>query len=148
MGQVLKTDQEVRQWMTPRPTTVGAETTLNDAGRIMHTRHFRQLPVVDGDNQVIGIITDRDVRRVLPSPATALSIWEVPILLETLKVSEVMHQPVICIEESEPLYKAALMLAEHKFGALPVVAQQRLVGILTTTDLLYAFGQSEALERR
>ncbi len=104
----------------------------------MRNRRIRHLPVVDGA-RLVGIITDRDVRTVQPSPATSLEQREIHYILERLKVAEVMSRNVITVRPDEPLAEAVRLMLESRIGGLPVVEQQRLVGILTEIDLLRAF---------
>jgi acetoin utilization protein AcuB len=87
---------------------------------------------------VIGIITDRDIRLNLPSPATSLSVWEINYLLARLTVGEVMTRSVIVIDSDRPVAEAARIMVEHKIGALPVVDGGLLVGIVTESDFVRA----------
>ena len=87
----------------------------------------------------LGIITDRDIRLNMPSPATTLSIWEVNYLLARLTVGEVMTSGVITVSPERDARDAARIMIEHKIGALPVLDGWRLVGIITETDLLAAY---------
>jgi acetoin utilization protein AcuB len=127
----------VQDWMTARPLSVSPETGVFEARRLMQERRIRHLPVTrDGD--LIGILTDRDIRLNLPSPANTLSVWEVNYLLTRLTVAEVMTRAVITVGASRDIAAAVHLMLEHKIGALPVVEDGRLVGIITETDLLRA----------
>ena len=128
----------VREWMSPSPTTVGPETSVSEARELMRRKVIRHLLVTEGE-RLAGIITDRDIRLNLPSPATSLSVWEVNYLLAKLTVGDVMAKAVITVEPERPIEDAARLILEHRIGALPVVEDDRLVGILTETDLLRAF---------
>jgi CBS domain-containing protein len=127
----------VKDWMTASPLTVSPDTGVFDARRLMLERRIRHLPVTSDDG-LIGILTDRDVRLTLPSPANTLSVWEVNYLLARLTVAEVMTRAVITVGGDRDIAAAAHLMLEHKIGALPVVEDGRLVGILTETDLLRA----------
>lgn len=128
----------VNQWMSGSPVTVSPSTPVHEARQLMERRRIRHLPVVDG-GRLVGIVTDRDVRLNLPSPATSLSIWEVNYLLAKLTVGEVMTKRVITVEPDRPVEEAARLMLEHRIGALPVTEGGRLVGIITETDLLRAW---------
>lgn len=130
----------VRDLMTPSPITVTPETSVTDARAVMARSHIRHLLVTEGD-KLVGIVTDRDIRLNLPSPATSLSIWELNYLLARLKVAEVMTTAVITVEPGRGAREAAHIMLDHKIGALPVVDGRRLVGILTETDLVRAFAR-------
>jgi acetoin utilization protein AcuB len=104
----------------------------------MQERRIRHLPVTREDG-LLGILSDRDIRLNLPSPANTLSVWEVNYLLARLTVAEVMTRVVITVGADRDVAAAAHLMLEHKIGALPVVADGHLVGIITETDLLRAF---------
>lgn len=128
----------VRDWMTPNPVSVSPDTPVLDALKLLKERSFRRLPVVEGQN-LVGIVTDKDLKDAMPSKATTLSVWELNYLLAKLTVHEVMAKPVITIEAEQPLEDAALLMQEYKVGGLPVMEKGRLVGIITVTDVLKAF---------
>ena len=128
----------VKEWMSASPTTTGPKTSVSEAREVMRRKVIRHLLVTEGE-RLVGIVTDRDIRLNLPSPATSLSVWEINYLLTKLTVGEVMTKAVITVEPERPIEEAARLLLEHRIGALPVVNDGRLVGILTETDLLRAF---------
>jgi acetoin utilization protein AcuB len=132
--------------MTPYPVTVPPDTTVVDARRIMEERRIRHL-LVTTDNRFVGIVTDRDIRLNLPSPATTLSIWELNYLLSKLTVGEVMTKTVMVVDPDRDAAEAAVLLVAEKIGALPVVYGGQLVGIVTETDFLGAFVAAAAAER-
>ncbi len=129
----------IREWMTLSPVTVTPETPVPRAHELMLSRRVRHLPVVE-DDRVVGIITDRDLRTVQPSPATSFSVGEIRFLLEKLTVAEVMSKPAVTISPDAPLAEGVRVMLHRKFGALPVAEHERLVGIITETDLLRALG--------
>ena len=133
----------VRELMTATPITVAPESTVVDARHLMATRRFRHLLVVEGE-RLVGIVTDRDIRLNLPSPATSLSVWELNYLLARLTVKDVMSRSVITSGADRDAAEAARIMVEHKIGALPVLEGERLVGIVTETDFLRAFALSNA----
>ena len=134
----------VRDLMTIRPITIPASMPVVEARRTMQERLIRHLLVVDGD-ELIGIVTDRDIRSNMPSPATSLSVWELNHLLSRLTAGEVMTTNVIVVEPDRPAAAAAALLLSEKIGALPVMEGSRLVGIVTETDFVRAFAASETV---
>jgi acetoin utilization protein AcuB len=128
----------VRDIMTPYPVTVAPDTTVIEARRIMDERRIRHL-LVTADHRLLGIVTDRDIRLNLPSPATTLSIWELNYLLCKLTVGQVMTKTVIVVDPDRDAAQAAVLLVAEKIGALPVVYGGQVVGIVTETDFLGAF---------
>lgn len=133
----------VRELMTAAPITVTPETSVVDARHLMATSKIRHLLVMDGP-RLVGIVTDRDIRLNLPSPATSLSVWELNYLLARLVVGEVMSRGVITIGPERDAAEAARIMVEHKIGALPVLEGDRLIGIVTETDFLRAFAGAMA----
>ena len=134
----------VRDLMTAKPITVDPETPMLEARQRMVEKRIRHLVVVD-DARVVGIVTDRDIRLNLPSPATSLSVWEINYLLAQVTVGGVMTTSVIVVDPDRPIAEAARIMMDHKIGALPVVEEGRLVGIVTESDFVRAMaGPSHA----
>jgi len=115
----------VRQLMTKEPFTVAPTDTLEKARSIMDAGRFRRIPVVAG-SQIVGILSERDIRQHAGHLAHTL-------------VDAAMTQPVVTVTPSTMMENAAQMLLKHKVGGLPVVEDGRLVGIVTTTDIIRAF---------
>ncbi len=130
---------QVREFMTTNPVTVHPDTTLPAANEMMKKGGFRRLPVVDNHRQVLGIITDRDVKQAMPSDATSLSIWEINYLVAKIKVSEIMSHPVHVVLEDSTLEYAAEQMLKYNIGGMPVMNGDQLRGVITTTDVLRAF---------
>lgn len=124
----------VRDWMTSNPITISKQTTLPEAERLMREYDIRRLPVVD-DNKVIGIVTLGNVREARPSNATTLSVYELNYLLGKLTAKDFMSQPVITISADARIQEAAKRLIDNKIGGLPVLDGEKLVGMITETDL-------------
>lgn len=113
-------------------------TPVLEARALMQQERIRHLLIVD-DGRLSGIVTDRDIRLNMASPATSLSVWELNHLLARLTVDQVMTRTVIAIDPERDAREAARIMIDHKIGALPVLDGERLLGILTETDLLRAF---------
>jgi acetoin utilization protein AcuB len=124
--------------MTPYPVTVPPRTSVVDARRLMEERRIRHLLVTE-DHRLLGIVTDRDIRLNLPSPATTLSIWELNYLLNKLTVDDVMTKSVLVVDPDREAADAAVLMVTEKIGALPVIYGGQVVGIVTETDFLAAF---------
>jgi acetoin utilization protein AcuB len=116
---------KVGERMTKSPQTVSPAETLANTQERMHGGGFRQMPVVD-NGKLVGIITDRDIRKHGRHMIVA-------------KVQTVMTEKVITVSPTTPLEKAARILLDHKIGGIPVVEREKLVGIITTSDVLQAY---------
>ena len=125
----------VRDLMTEKPITVHPDTQMLEARQRMLEARIRHLIVTD-DERVIGIVTDRDIRLNLPSPATSLSVWEMNFLLAKLTVRDVMTRAVMIVDPKRSAAEAAQIMLAHKISALPVTEGERLVGILTESDFV------------
>jgi len=124
----------VSQGMTADPVTLGPEDTLMRAVEVMRQKGIRRIPIVVADT-LVGLLAEGDLKRAQPS-ALSDSQEEFNRVMEGTPVSRIMIQNPITVPEDALLMDAARMLHNSKFGALPVVRDGRLVGILTDTDIL------------
>jgi acetoin utilization protein AcuB len=124
--------------MTVCAITTDPYTPVLEARQLMLDRRIRHLLVVDGP-KLVGIITDRDIRLTLPSPATSLSVWEINYLLARMTVASVMTRDLVTIDPRRDAKEAARLMLDRKIGALPVLDGDLLMGIITEIDLLRAF---------
>jgi acetoin utilization protein AcuB len=128
----------VQDVMQTKLVTVTPETTLPEAIRLTGQRGVRHLPVLEGE-RLVGILSDRDLKRAMASPATSLEAHELRYLLDHLRVGEIMTRAVIRIGPMFPIEDAARTMVMEKIGALPVTDGERLVGLVTETDVLRLF---------
>ncbi|MBS3917864.1 MAG: CBS domain-containing protein [Deltaproteobacteria bacterium] len=128
----------MREKIRRNPITIGPEANFFEARTLIHDKGVRHLPVVDKENHLIGIVTDRDIREAAPSDATLLSIQELNYLLGKLKVSGIMtsKEKLITINPDTLIEEAVKLMRDHKIGCLPVVEEGKLYGIFTETDAL------------
>lgn len=125
----------VRDLMSEKPITVHPDTLMLEARQRMLLARIRHLVVTEGEG-VAGIVTDRDIRLNLPSPATSLSVWEMNFLLAKLTVRDVMTRAVVLVDPKRSAAEAAKIMLTHKISALPVTEGERLVGIITESDFV------------
>jgi acetoin utilization protein AcuB len=111
--------------MTANPIVINADDTLANAKAVMDDGRFRRLPVVE-DGKLVGIVTERDVR-------------EHAGYFRSTRVNAAMRAPVISLTPYATVEDAARLMLKHKIGGLPIVDDGKLVGIVTTSDLLKAF---------
>jgi nucleotide-binding universal stress UspA family protein/predicted transcriptional regulator len=123
--QVDSDRNRVGHWMTASPITAALTDKLSVVEARMRQGSFRSMPVVD-DGRVVGIITDRDLRT-----HTGYQ--------DQTEVKMAMSEPVLTVTPKMPVRDAARLLRERKIGALPVVEDERLVGVVSTSDILDAF---------
>ena len=125
----------VGERMTRNPVTITEDTSLDDALHLMRERKVRRFPILDTTGHLVGIISDKDLLHAAPSPASTLSVYEMHYLLAKLTVKKVMSSPVITVSPDMPLEDAARIMADNKIGGLPVLDGDKLVGIITETDI-------------
>ena len=137
METIMRVSDLMSRTVISRPSA----TLVLDARELMQKGRIRHLLVID-EGRLAGIVTDRDIRLNMASPATSLSVWELNHLLARLRVDEVMTRNVIVVDSERDAREAARIMVDHKIGALPVVDGGRVVGIITETDVLRAFVES------
>lgn len=125
----------VQDVMSREPVVVAPEDSLLHARNLMRQAHLRHLPVVR-DGRLDGVITDRDIRDYTPSRCLAGSAREPDVELERVKVDAVMSRHPTTAKPGEPVGAAAARMLSHGVGCLPVVDRERVVGVLTATDVL------------
>ena len=126
----------VKDQMTPHPITITADSSILAAQRIMKENNVRHLPVLNKTGALVGLVTRTSLEQVRPSKLTTLSIYELSYQLDKITVRDAMVRKVVTVGEAVPIEQAARLMLEHKIGSLPVLRGERLVGIITDTDLM------------
>ncbi len=129
----------VEERMSRPVITTHADVPILDAYDLMQKENIRRLPVVDKSGSLVGMVSEREILQASPSQATSLSIWELNYLMAKITVDEIMTKDVITVDADTPLEEAALLMADHKIGGLPVMRDGKMVGIVTETDLFKVF---------
>jgi CBS domain-containing protein len=125
----------VRDIMTTDFTTLREDEVLLDATFIFARASFRHVPIVNG-KQLVGIVTERDLKHYTPSILSGIPPEEYNRLMEATPLSMIMTRNLVTIEPGKTVYEAAQLLYDHRIGCLPVVEDGELKGIITTTDML------------
>ena len=126
VGRVMRTDL----------VTVPPDTSLVKAKDIITAKRIAHLLVVDKKDKLIGIVSDRDLKQSWASPATTLSAHELNYLLKQLSVDMIMVKKIVTIPPDTTIERAAHIMQENRISALPVLQNENLVGIITTTDVM------------
>lgn len=130
----------ISRFMAKEPLTATADMKLPEARRLLNENRFRHLPVVDGQGQMLGMVTDRDLRSAYPS--SVLSEGERIAAYERIKnttVADIMSVDCVGLTPQSTLDDALLLLDRMKVGALPVLDEGQVVGIFSSRDLLTAY---------
>jgi len=116
--------------------TVSPTTSLAQAQELTDKHSIDHLLVINAQKKLVGIISDRDLKRYWASPATSLSNHELGYLLEKVTVDMIMIKSVVTVSTSTTIERAAYTMQQHKISALPVMEDNELVGIITRTDVM------------
>lgn len=127
---------KIAEIMHKDPITVTGGDTLNAATRLLKNHDIKHLPVLEADGKLVGVVTDRDLKRASPSDATSLEMHELLYLIDKVKMSEVMTKRPVTVAPGMAVPEAARLMANERVGCLPVTSHEKLVGIVTTTDFL------------
>jgi acetoin utilization protein AcuB len=125
----------VRSVMTRNPFTINQHDPVTDAQALMRREKVHRLPVLNNAKKLIGIISEKDLLYASPSPASTLNVYEMSSLLSKLKVERVMTRDVLTVTPETLVEDAARILVDNNIGGLPVMDGDRLVGIVTESDL-------------
>jgi acetoin utilization protein AcuB len=132
----------VRERMTHHPIVIAPDTPVGGALKRMREEGVRRFPVVDHKSgKLVGIVTEKELLYASPSPATSLSVYELHYLLAKLTVDKIMSTELVTVSEDTPIEEAALLMIDRNVGALPVMRDGALVGIITETDIFKTFAE-------
>jgi len=116
--------------------TVPPDTSLVQARDLISEKLIDHLLVVDKDEKLVGIVSDRDLKQAWASPATTLSAHELNYLLKQLNMDTIMVKKIITVTPGTTIERAGRIMQENRISALPVMENEKLVGIITTTDVM------------
>lgn len=129
----------IKEWMTRPVTTINWDNSLNDAAKIIATQGVSILPVIK-KGRLKGIISDGDIKKATPSGATTLDKFELPHLLDSIKISSLMSMPVSAISEDQTIEEAAEIMLNKHISGMPVLGSAGNVeGIITKSDVFRCF---------
>jgi len=138
----------VRNWMNPTVISTEAQASMAEALNLMKENHIKTLPVFDRE-ALVGVLTDRDLKRASASDATLLEIHELLHLLTRIKVRDIMSRNPITIPDTYTVEEAAEVLRDHHISGAPVMdAKGRMVGIISQNDLFNALMSLTGIKRR
>ncbi len=129
---------KVKDIMIKEVATLDVNDELSLANDIMRLGRIRHLPVVDGP-RLVGIISERDLFRSSLAQALGYGTKDTRDLMKKLRIKDVMVTDVRTISSETELPEAVRLMVDHKIGCLPVVDNDRLVGLLTETDILVQY---------
>jgi acetoin utilization protein AcuB len=119
--------------------TIQPQATLEDANKLMEKEKISRLPVLDKKGNLVGIVSEKQIHRYMPSEATTLDMWEIRGVMNRILVEKVMTHEVVTVTPDTPIEEAARIMVENDISGIPVVSQGKLVGIIAETDLFKTF---------
>lgn len=125
----------IEEIMKRNVVTLSPENSVKDALQTMRDEKIRHLPIVDRDGIVVGIVTDRDIKEVVPSIFSDRNdhrVYDI-LLADVMTKNPILGHPMDFVEES------AVTFYDNQIGCLPIVSNNQLIGIITETDLLYKY---------
>lgn len=128
----------VKSRMTANPYTIAYNAPITEVIELMREKNLKRVPVVDGE-KVVGMLTHSDIQKVSPTKATTLSIYELNYLLSKTLVKDAMAKNAITISPDALLEEAAVLMRENRISSLAVVKDNRIVGIVTESDIFDSF---------
>jgi len=129
---------KVREIMVKEVATLDINDELSLANDIMRLGRIRHLPVVDG-TRLAGIISERDLFRTSLAEALGYGTKASRDLMKTLRIKDIMVTEVMIVSPETNLCDAVRIMVDKKIGCLPVVENERLVGLITETDILVQY---------
>jgi acetoin utilization protein AcuB len=125
----------VKNWMSRNVVTIDRDASMNQAFKVLKENNIRLLPVLK-NKKLVGIVTDRDLKRASASDATSLDAHELKYLLEKVKVADIMTSDPIRVSPELTIEETAEILQKEKISGVPVVdASDAVVGVITQTDI-------------
>jgi acetoin utilization protein AcuB len=125
----------VKNWMSKPAITIDANASMNDAIKLLKNHNIKMLPVME-KGKLVGIVTDRDLKRASASDATSLEIHELLYLISKIKIKEIMTKKPITVPEDYTVEETAEILLKHNISGVPVIDQYRdVVGTITQNDI-------------
>ena len=138
---------KVKNLMQTSVFTVAPDDNVDRVFFLLHYEKIRHLPVIE-KNTVVGVVSDRDLYKALGPRTRSNTVVRAKdgskLHVIPRKVRHIMHRGVITIAPEASISEAAALMARRKIGALPVVKSRKLVGIITSTDLLRSFAKMSA----
>lgn len=120
----------IRDILTLAPTN-----TVSEALELMKSKKIRHIPIINSEQAVVGIVTDRDLKEVIPSTL----IFEKDTSVYNTELSTIMTKNPMVGHPMDFVEESAIIFYDHQIGCLPIVSNNKLVGLITETDLLYKY---------
>jgi acetoin utilization protein AcuB len=138
----------VKNWMSKPAITIDADASMHDAIKLLKNHNIKMLPVMEKGN-LVGIVTDRDIKRASASDATSLEIHELLYLISKIKIREIMTKNPITVPQDYTVEETAEILLKHNISGVPVVDQfSDVIGTINQNDIFRILISLTGAEKR
>ena len=138
----------VKYWMSKPVITIDINNSMNDAINLLKKHNIRTLPVMK-NKKLVGIVTDRDLKRASASDATSLEIHELLHLISSIKIKDIMTKDPITVPLDYTIEETAETLLKHKISGVPIIDHEDdLIGIITKSDIFRIIISLTGAERK
>lgn len=141
MSRPHENELRVRDLMSTELITMDPDETLRDLAKLFEWKAIRHVPITDDSERLVGLVTHRDYLTVAISKFAQLNKAEIDEVYSHIKIRDFMGRKIAAATPETPLRAAAQMMLENKYGCLPVVDGEKLVGIITEADFVRAFAR-------
>jgi acetoin utilization protein AcuB len=129
----------ISEWMTRDPLTLAPDDSIGRAAEMMARRRIRRIPIVEATGELVGIVTKSDVFGACPPNLNPFSLTAPFDPALSGPIRRIMSHPAIAVRGDSPIETAAQLMVDRRIAGLPVLLGNRLVGILTESDVFRAF---------
>lgn len=129
----------IKDWMTKPPITIDKDDSMLAADKLFQTRLISMVPVRDGEN-IVGVVTDGDLKKAMPSDATTLDKFEIRSLMDGIKIKTIMSKNLVTIPWNHTVDEAAGLMLANGISGMPVMDRDGLIaGVITKSDIFRCF---------
>ena len=129
----------VADYMTTDTVTLSESARLREGMELILVRRVRHVPIIGDAGELVGIVSDRDMMRAMPSPLSPPTPEEYEALLDQTPIERIMTREPLTVEADTPVREAVLLMLDKKISGLPVVRDGTVVGLFTQTDALRGY---------
>jgi len=137
----------VRQWMSHPAIVAPVTMVLPEARRLLQQHRIRRLPVMDAEGRLLGIVTEGDINRVSESHVTDVCGYNLYHRVADLPIGEIMTRDPVTVTPNMPIIEVARLLLDHRIGGVPVIEDERVLGVVTESDLFRLIVTSFPIEQ-
>jgi len=125
----------IERFMTRNPVIGTTKMSIPDASALMKREKVQRLPILDENEHLVGMLSEKDILNAAPASINPLSLQEVAFMISRLSVSKLMKKEVMSVGKETTVEEASRLMVDQDISCLPVLENEKLIGVLTTSDL-------------